>query len=120
MRRHSIPLFLQLPRLVSWGLLTLALLAVVAVVSPVQLPVVVYKTSLISLAACAGYWIDRTLFPYARPDGYLVRDWRYGSTEPEHDADHPVVAAYTTVYAAAMMRRAIVVAAAMIGVALGL
>ena len=36
--------------------------------SPQQLPTSVYKLNLIALAAVAGYWIDRSIFPYARPN----------------------------------------------------
>lgn len=68
----------RLPRLTTWLLISFALVVTIAAVSPVQLPVVIYKLSLVSLAAVAAYWLDRALFPYARPDGYLVEDWRDG------------------------------------------
>ncbi|BEU95533.1 putative holin [Acidovorax sp. DW039] len=88
--------------------------------APAQLPVVLYKAALIALAAVLGYWLDRALFPYARPDGYLQRDWRYGTDEPEGDVDYPVVQAYIRVYTAAMLRRAIVVGCVVLGIAAGL
>lgn len=81
---------------------------------------VLYKAALIALAAVLGYWLDRALFPYARPDGYLQRDWRYGTDEPEGDVDYPVVQAYIRVYTAAMLRRAIVVGCVVLGIAAGL
>ncbi|MCX7506631.1 putative holin [Delftia tsuruhatensis] len=118
--RDSIPLWLRAPRNSLWLLSAVLLLALIALISPQQLPVALYKASLISLAAVLGYWLDRALFPYARPDSYLVRDWRLGSTEPEGDVDHPVVPAYTWVFSAAMLRRALVVAAVVLGVAMGL
>lgn len=121
MKLHNpIPLWLRAPRNSLWLIAAVLLLALIAVVSPQQLPVTLYKTSLIALAAVLGYWLDRAFFPYSRPDGYLKRDWRKGSSYPEGDVDFPVVPGYEQVYAFAQLRRAIVVAAAAIGMALGL
>lgn len=117
---ESIPLWLRAPRNSLWLLLAVGLLLVLAVISPVQLPVVLYKVALIALAAVLGYWLDRALFPYARPDGYLRRDWRLGTTEPVDAVDFEIVPAYGRVFCAAMLRRAIVVGTVVIGVALGL
>ena len=60
-------------RMTDWLLVALALALVVFLIAPQQLPVSIYKLSLVSMAAVAGYWIDRSLFPYARPDGQLAR-----------------------------------------------
>lgn len=87
---------MRLPRLADWIAISLALTLVIALMAPHQIAVTVYKLSLVALAAVAGYRIDRSLFPYARPD------------ECSHD-DRP----------AAMIRRAIVVAACIVGVGLG-
>ncbi|MCD2164668.1 putative holin [Comamonas koreensis] len=57
----------KLPRLTSWWLFALVLSALVFAISPAQVPVALFKLNLISLAAIAGYWIDRSVFPYARP-----------------------------------------------------
>ena len=118
--KDFIPLWLRAPRSSLFLLLSVLLLAALAVVSPVQLPVALYKLTLIALAAVVGYWLDRALFPYARPDGYLQRDWRYGTDEPEGDVDYPVVQAYIRVFTAAMLRRAIVVGCVVLGIAAGL
>jgi hypothetical protein len=66
--KTSIPVWLRAPRNSLFLLLAVALLGLLALVSPAQLPVALYKLTLISLAAVAGYWSDRALFPYARPD----------------------------------------------------
>ncbi len=116
----TIPLWLRAPRNTVWLVVAIVLLAVIAVISPVQLPVVAYKASLIALAAVIGYWLDRALFPYARPDSFLERDWRYGTDEPQFGADYRVVDGYQLIYAVAMIRRAIVVGCVIVGVALGL
>lgn len=90
----------KLPRMIDWLLVTLVLIALIAVLSPQQLPVSLYKLSLLTMAAVAGYWIDRSLFPYARPDDISL-------------------APSAILQASAMLRRAIIVGAAMLAVSLG-
>ena len=63
----------KLPRLTSWWLIALALSALVFLLAPQQIPVSLYKINLIALAAVAGYWIDRKVFPYARPNIKALR-----------------------------------------------
>jgi hypothetical protein len=71
----------RVPRLFFWLLITLALTGAVAYLAPYQLTVTLYKISLVSLAAVLGYWIDRAIFPYARPhdcridhrEAYMIR-----------------------------------------------
>ena len=43
------------------------LLLSVLLLSPAQIPVIIYKASLVTLAAILGYWIDYLLFPHMRP-----------------------------------------------------
>ena len=64
----------KLPRLTWWWLIALALSLAVFLIAPQQLPVSLYKLNLISLAALAGYWIDRAVFPYARPQVSALSD----------------------------------------------
>ena len=64
----------KLPRMTSWWLIALILSLAVFLIAPQQLPVSLYKLNLISLAALAGYWIDRAVFPYARPQVSALRD----------------------------------------------
>lgn len=118
--RDFIPAWLRVPRTTTWLLLAATLLAAIAIIAPPQLPVVLYKACLIALAAVLGYWLDRVLFPYARPDGYLVRDWRYGTDEPVGEVDYPVVPSHLRAFTAAMLRRALVVGCVVLGVAAGL
>lgn len=96
-----------LPRLTGWLLVALALVAVVWFVAPQQLPVSLYKLSLVVSAAVAGYWLDRALFPYARPD-------RIHLALQAASSDGQVIA-----LCAAMLRRAVIVAAAMVAMGLG-
>ena len=61
------------PRLFGWLIATVLLLAVIGLLYPHQLPVSLYKLSLVTMAGVAGYWLDRSLFPYARPDSFIVK-----------------------------------------------
>ncbi|ECA8970980.1 hypothetical protein ETB55_11580 [Salmonella enterica subsp. enterica serovar Omuna] len=90
------------PRLSGWLVASVVLFALIALISPQQLPVVIYKLSLISLAAVLGYWLDRSLFPYARPNWF----------QTDHNE--------RMVFAAAMLRRAVIVAAVCLAVAMGM
>jgi len=87
------------PRLPSWIIASVILIAILFFAAPQNLPVVVYKMTLVSLAVVLGFWADVGLFPYARP----------GDLKGEG-----------IIYAAAMIRRALVVLAVVIGVTLGL
>lgn len=87
-------------RMDDWLLYALTLTAMIAWLAPQQMGVTAYKLSLIALAAVAGYWIDRSAFPYARPDDRSVigNDSRF---------------------AYAMQRRALIISACIMGVSLG-
>lgn len=86
-----------MPRLSVWIIIALALTLMVGVLAPHQLGVTLYKLSLVSLAAVLGYWIDRSVFPYARP----------------HETAPKELSVKTQI------RRAIVIAAVIIAIALG-
>ncbi|KWD09668.1 hypothetical protein WM34_29510 [Burkholderia ubonensis] len=114
------PFIKRSPRLTSWLVAAIILITAIALVSPQQLPISLYKLSLVSLAAVVAYWLDRGLFPYARPDSYLERDWQHGPAGLTLEADYRVVKGYELVFAAAMLRRALIVLGVVVGVALGL
>ncbi|AWS65280.1 putative holin [Escherichia coli] len=105
----------QKTRLRGWLVAAVLLLLIIALVSPQQLPVVVYKLSLISLASVLGYWLDRSLFPKARPGQYLKHDERLMA-----EGRWPVQTGLHLVFAAALLRRALIVAAVCLAVAMGL
>lgn len=94
-------------RMLWSALIALVLIALVALASPQQLPVILYKLCLVMLAPCLLYWVDRWLFPYARPDRYLT-------------ADGLVMVNHKRVFAAALIRRAIIIGAGMLALCLGL
>lgn len=92
---------ITVPRLFVWLITAILLLALISWTSSAQVPVIIYKLSLVSLSAVLGYWLDRSLFPWARPDSFCP--WEE-----------------SLCCAAAMIRRAIIVAAICLSVALGL
>lgn len=87
-------------RMDSWLYATLILSLVVVLVAPQQIGVTLYKLSLQALGGVVGYWLDRSIFYYARPDDLM------GET---HDSR----------FCFAMQRRALIVAACILGVSLG-
>ena len=99
----------KLPRLSIWLVFSVALMAWLGFIQPQQLQVVLYKALLVFSAAVIGYWIDRSLFSYSRPHIYLTP----GSCilfKPNQQL----------VFAAAMIRRALIIVAVILGMALGL
>ncbi|MGE4293930.1 MAG: putative holin [Desulfovibrio sp.] len=99
----------RLPRMTTPILFCLALLVLVLLAAPQQLPIIAYKLVLVTGAGVAGYGLDRALFPYARPH---VVSPDYCDTV---SIDGPLV-----LYVTAQLRRAMIVAAAMLAVGLGL
>lgn len=91
---------MKFPRMTDWIIVTILLTLLIYILAPQQLPVSLYKLSLITTAAVVGYWIDRSLFPYARPN-------------------NPSIQPCDMIIAAAMLRRAIIVGCAMLAVSLG-
>ena len=87
------------------------------------LAVSLYKAHLLSLGGWGGYWLDRALFPYARPHELLddAQDAAdYGSAAEQHG--HYSASTLATVghtLDGAGLRRAIVVAACLLCVGLG-
>lgn len=110
---------MKLPRLFGWWVFALTFNALIFFLAPQQIAVSIYKLNLVAIAAVVAYCLDRSLFPYARPDSYLEKDWREGTCEPWGDADYRVVSQYVLPFCAAMIRRALIVAAAMVAVGLG-
>ena len=114
-------------RMNDWLLAALLLSLAVWWIAPQQLPVSIYKLSLVALAAVAGYWIDRSWFPYARPDVFLQLDTA-GNPAPLMDCDDESDScvlnaapdeALLRVMGMCMLRRAIIVAATMLAVGMG-
>lgn len=108
-------------QLAFFGLAALLLLASILCISPVQIPVMLYKLALVTIAAILGVFFDFALFPYATPASYLDDDWR---DHPEADrpcsADYPIAEGYFSAFVGACLRRVLLVAAFALSVSLGL
>lgn len=100
---------IKLPRLFWLLVFNLALIGIIFAIAPQQAPVTLYKLSLVTLAGLVGYWLDRAIFPYARPDQYLIE--ACGHIKPAQCLE--------LVFAVAMFRRAIIVGCAMLAMGLG-
>ena len=118
----------RLPRLIVWAFVTLLLSFAVWWMAPQQLPVTAYKLSLVTLAGVIGYWLDRSLFPYARPDALMCSSMLDGDSEPGPtlvfgnetvDQELAVVRTESLVFGLAMLRRAVIVGCAMLAMGLG-
>lgn len=108
-------------RLLNWIMAALVLVVIIGVLSPHQLGVTVYKLALVTIAVVLGYHLDRGLFPYASPGSYLQSDWKNASPYQGDDKpEYPIVPGCERVFAAVLLRRAIVVGAIVLGVTLGL
>ncbi|SFT74058.1 putative holin [Halomonas saccharevitans] len=101
-------------RALPWLLLALLATAVVAWLAPYQLGVLVWSLSKLAFGAYLGYWIDRTIFHYARPHDFFrkanrlaAQDLRNGARHLRHQAS------------LATLRRAAVMAAAILALGLG-
>lgn len=110
-------------RVTVWLAVALAMLLVVVWRAPQLFDVALYKGFLLFAAAHAGYWIDRVVFPYGRPDRFLVDEDLAEDVEVTID-DGQVgylcgVSMTTQHFDAACLRRAIIIAATMICVGLG-
>ncbi|MFN3881916.1 MAG: putative holin [Nitrincola lacisaponensis] len=92
------------PRLSGLGLIVMLLSLAIIWVSPFQLMVTLYKLSVVTLGGWLGYWLDRWIFPYARPHMVLPGG--------EHKELEPNACWY-------MLRRAIIVSATILAVAMG-
>lgn len=86
-----------------WLVLALIATVLVAILHPHQIGVLIWSLCKLSLGAYLGYWIDRTIFPYARPHTFV------DERSPESHATAR----------SCMIRRAIIIAAAIIGLAVG-
>ena len=63
-----------------------------------------------------------TSFPYALPSSYLDKDWRTNpdATGEDGKPDFPIANGYFRPFCAALLRRAVIIAAFVVAVALGL
>lgn len=105
-----------------WLFISATLLALVAWVSPQQLPVIINKVLLVSLAAYVGYLISVSTFPYARP-GHLLYLINHTDTNSDDSGGKPPnqwELMLGRLAGTSMICRAVIMGASMLAVALGL
>lgn len=102
----------------DWLLIALGLSLLIFFLHPQQLPVSLYKLNLIAMAGFGGYWLDRSLFPYARPDRFYPE---CGIDDPDTALDFSIDTHIHNdlLFAVAQVRRALIVVGAMIAIGLG-
>ena len=88
----------------GWLIAAVVLAALVGFLHPHQLGVLLWSLLKLAAGAYLGYWVDRSIFYYARPGDLSVN-------QPN------VAAAY--MIAACMLRRALIMAAAIVALGLG-
>ncbi|MBZ9574398.1 putative holin [Modicisalibacter sp. MOD 31.J] len=89
-------------RIGPWLILALIMTTAVGMLYPHQLGLLLWSLAKLSWGAYLGYWIDRSLFPYARPGAFTVSNTNGLQS-----------------VALLMLRRAIIIAAALIALGLG-
>jgi len=105
-------------RLFGWALITLSLLIGLWLLRPEQMPVILYKFCLVTFGAVLGYWIDRAIFPYARPHTWLPM---HGEIAPGGVGSIPTLQLSESIFPVLLMiRRTIIVFACILGLTLGL
>jgi Putative 2/3 transmembrane domain holin len=105
-----------MPRMLLWAVLTVILIAAAFALQEAfpgsVLAVTFYKAHLMALGGWGGYWLDRALFPYARP--HTALDAAAQCTDDERANVDFIIEGLC-----GMLRRAIVVAACLVCVGLG-
>lgn len=100
-----------------WLGVSLILLLAVAIIAPQQINVIINKVALVTLAAYLGYLLHRSVCPYARPRELLEHlDHMNCEGDPPNEW-HLLLGRLATT---AILARAIIMAAAMLAVALGI
>ncbi|MBS49907.1 MAG: hypothetical protein CMN60_21280 [Sphingobium sp.] len=97
---------------ITFIVVTLLLLVTIGLLSPVKVPLVLYKLSLVSIAAVLGYGIDLMLFPNFRPHN-IAADMRDSIDTDRH-------ATFSKLAGSAMIRRAVIIVGVILGVSLGI
>lgn len=110
---------MKLPRLFGLLILNLVLIGIIFAIAPQQAPVTLYKLSLVTTAGLVGYWLDRVLFPYARPDSFLERI-EFRNTRNDSVFYRDVInKGQELAFSCSLVRRAIIIGCAMLAMGLG-
>ncbi len=114
----------KLPRLWKTTLVAIALLVAMYFMAPLLMGVIQHKVTLQVIAFVLGYFADRAIFHYARPHAvlqiYKENVERFLASNENLNVDALAhLASLRRSFDIACIRRAIIVAASIIGIALG-
>ena len=109
------------PRMLGWIVCAFTLMSLCIALKPGLSTLTLFKLSLMSLAAVSGYWLDRTLFPYARPDKFLTAEPHESELlgSPLRAPSEQALDAAALIFCACMLRRALILLGCLLAVALG-
>ena len=109
------------PRMLGWIVCAFSLMGGCLALKPELAALALFKLSLMSLAAVGGYWLDRALFPYARPDRFLTAEPSESTLMGEtlRAASAQALDAAALIFCACMLRRALILLGCLLAVALG-
>ncbi len=110
---------MKLPRLFGLLIFNLILIGIIYAIAPQQAPVTLYKLSLVTAAGLVGYWLDRTLFPYARPGEFLDYLEMHTQNSKVTYMKPFVKKGCEIIFATCLIRRAIIIGCAMLAMGLG-
>lgn len=106
-----------------WLLAAVVMTVVVGWLHPYQLGVLLWSLSKLALGAFLGYWIDRSIFYYARPGEYLEKVNWYSTQDA---GEKPILSEYqlkargrSLEMIACMLRRAVIIGATILALGLG-
>lgn len=92
----------------QWAALGGIAFVIVFIFNPADIMVAIWKMGLVSVSPFLGYWADRTMFPYARPDQLIANFY----------SDSQWTDAEALVFSGACLRRALVMTSITIGIAM--
>jgi Putative 2/3 transmembrane domain holin len=104
-------------RMSCWLVISIILIAAIAYLAPSQIPVILNKLLLVSLAAFVSYRLSVSIFPYARPGELL---YLLNHTETDGPPPNEWELMLGRIAIASMECRARLIGFAMVAVALGL
>lgn len=102
-------------RLSPWLFATLIMALAIFFLYPHQLGVLLWSLTKLSAGAYLGYWIDRSLFPYARPHQFFS----LASLLESQDVSKKAGSQMRWQASMASLRRAIIIMAAILALGLG-
>lgn len=100
---------------------TAALILVLGILAPQQMPLLPYKLALPMLGALDFFWLDNAVWPFAQPAGYLNEDWtKAGGDGASGEPDYLIAPGQVWPFILACLRQAIMVCCGALAVSLGL